>query len=110
MTRKLPTTRTVKVAEIEAVLLHLVDEVSANETRVILEKAGTPVAALVSADDLRRLQRMDEEDRRAWAVLEAMRAPFRGVPPEEIEREAAKADAEIRAENRARRAAAAGRP
>lgn len=50
---------------------------------------------------------LDEERGRRRRVLDAMREPFRGVAFEEIERETAKAVAEVRAEMRAEREAAA---
>ena len=103
MSERAPSTRTMKISEVKSTLSSLVNEVYRRETRVLIEKSGIPVAALVSAKDLQDLARMDAQDREAWAVLEAMREPFRGVPPEEIEREAAKAIAEVRAERRAAR-------
>lgn len=98
-----PATQTLKISDVKNRLSSLVNEVYRKESRVLVEKAGIPVVAIVSADDLRRLTQMDERDRRAWEVLEAMRAPFRGVSPEEIEREADKAVAQARAERRAER-------
>lgn len=64
---------------------------------------GIPVAVLVSTEDLRRLDRLDEQDKQAWDVFAAMRAPFRDVPLEEIERETERALAEVRAQMRAER-------
>jgi orotate phosphoribosyltransferase-like protein len=50
-----------------------------------VEKAGIPVAALVSADDLARLQHLD----RAWddgtRALERVSAAFADVPVDELE-------------------------
>ncbi len=102
-----PETRAVKISEVKSALSTFINEVNRGETRVLIEKSGIPVAALVSMRDLERLARLDEQDREAWAVLEAMRAPFRDIPHEEIERETAKAVAEVRAEMRAEREAAA---
>jgi prevent-host-death family protein len=101
-----PITETMKISEVKAKLSSLVNEVYRKEKRVLVEKAGIPVAAVVSVEDLERLRQQDERDREAWAVLEAMREPFRGVSAEEIERETAKAVAEVRAERRAEREAA----
>lgn len=101
-----PTIRTMKISDVKRTLSSLVNEVYRGETRVLIEKSGIPVAALVTVSDLKRLARLDEQRDERWQVLEAMRAPFRGVPAEEIEREAAKAIAEVRAERRAEREAA----
>jgi prevent-host-death family protein len=97
-----PETRTMKISDVKAKLSSLVNEVYRQQTRVLIEKAGIPVAALVSVQDLQRLAQLDEQraDRR---VLESMREPFRGVPAEEIKRETAKAVAEVRTEMAAER-------
>jgi prevent-host-death family protein len=102
-----PKTQPMKISDVKTQLSRLVSEVNRQETRILIEKSGTPLAALISMEDLERLARLDEEDREAWDILEAMRAPFRGVPYEEIERETTKAIAEVRAEMRAEREAAA---
>ena len=96
-------TRTMKISDVKARLSSLVNEVYRQETRVLVEKAGIPVAALVSVQDLQRLAQLDEERAERRRVLESVREPFRGVPAEEIERETAKAVAEVRAEMAAER-------
>ncbi len=107
MPRPARETETMKISEVKSHLSSLVNEVYRKEKRIIIEKSGIPVAAVVSIEDMAALAILDERQREAWDVLEAMRAPFRGVSPEEIEREAAKAIAEVRAERRAAREAAA---
>jgi len=102
-----PGTRTMKISDVKARLSSLVNEVYRNETRVLIEKAGIPVAALVSIEDLERLAQLDKERAERRRVLESMREPFRGVPAEEIERETEKAVAEVRAEMAAERERAA---
>ncbi len=99
-----PMTQTMKISDVKTKLSSLVNEVYRKETRVLVEKAGIPVAALVSAEDLKQLARLDAERAERRRVVEAMRAPFRGVSAEEIERETAQAVAEVRAEMRAERA------
>ena len=99
-------TQTMNISDVKNQLSNVVNRVYRKETRVLVEKAGIPVAALVSAEDLKRLAQLDERDRRAREVLEAMRAPFRGASPEEIQQEADKAIAQVRAERRAEQARA----
>jgi prevent-host-death family protein len=101
-----PLTQTMKISDVKNMLSSLVNKVYRKEARVLVEKAGIPVAALVSPGDLKRLAQLDEQDRRAREVLEAMRAPFRGVSPEEIQQEADKALAQVRAKRRAEQARA----
>jgi prevent-host-death family protein len=84
-----PATRTMKISDVKARLSSLVNEVYRQETRVLVEKAGIPVAALVSVRDLQRLAQLDEERAERHRILESMREPFRGAPAEEIERETA---------------------
>lgn len=102
-----PVTQTMKISSVRAELNTLVNQVYRHETRVVVEKSGIPVAALVSTDDLKRLDELDRERAARAALLEEFRAPFKDVPPEEIERQVAIALDEVRAEMRAERAAAA---
>ena len=73
-------TRTMKISDVKARLSSLVNEVYRQETRVLIEKAGIPVAGLVSVQDLQRLAQLDEQRAERHRVLESMREPFRGVP------------------------------
>ena len=68
---------------------------------MVVEEDGHPVAALVSPDDLERLQRLDVRDD-DWRVIDDIRARNRDNDPEEVERDIAEAIAEMRAEDRAR--------
>lgn len=103
MREQQPVTQTMNISTVRAGLNMLVNQVSRNETRVVVEKSGVPVAALVSTGDLKRLDWVDDQDREARDIVAAMRAPFRDVPPEEFEREADRVAADARAERRARR-------
>lgn len=103
MRKQFPTTHAMTITQVQHDLLVLVDEVSRNETRVVVEQAGAPVAALVSVEDLRQLAEFDAQRAERRRVLNAIREKFRDVPAEEIEQEAEKAVAEVRAEMRAER-------
>lgn len=103
-----PTTQTLEISDLKDLLDTLIDEVHRQGTRVVVEQAGVPIAAIISAEDLKILAHLDRQRDERHRVLEAMRAPFRDVPPEEIEREAAKAVAEVRAQRRAVEIARAG--
>ena len=83
-----PMTQTMKISEVKNTLSSVVNKVYRNETRVLVEKSGVPVAALVSPEDLKRLSQWDRERDERFAVIDRMRAAFADVPPEEIEREA----------------------
>ncbi len=72
------------------------------ETRVIVEKSGVPVAAIISAADLERLNQLEEQRKARFKALDESRAAFKDVPDEELEREVARAIEETRAQNRQR--------
>ena len=96
-----PTTQTMKISEVKQQLNRLVNQVYRRETRVMVEKSGIPVAGIVSAEDLRRLDQLDRERAERFKVLEEFGEAFKDVPVEELEREVARALAEVRAERRA---------
>jgi len=94
---------TMTVSEAGTKLALVVDQVSKTRTRVVVEEDGVPVAAVVSTRDLDRLDRFDAERDADFAIFDEIGAAFRDVDPDEIERETAKALAEVRAEMRAER-------
>ncbi len=102
-----PMTQTMKVTEARENWSKVVNAVFRRQQRVVLEKAGIPVAALVSAEDLERLRRYDAERAERFTVLDRIGAAFADVPDEELERELVKAVAEVRAEMQAEREQAA---
>ena len=105
-------TKTVKISALKNSLSRVVNAVSHDEARVLIEKNGVPVAAIVSVSDLRRLVDIDRANRERevedpFAVIDRAREAFKDVPPEEIEQETDRIIARIRAENRAAREAMA---
>lgn len=96
-----PATETMKISEVKPQLNSLVNRVYRGETRVVVEKSGIPVEAIVAVEDLRRLERLEREREERSRVLREFAAGFVDQTPEEIERETAKAIAEVRAERRA---------
>ena len=103
MKNETPKTQTMAISTVRTQLNTLVNSVYRNETRVIVEKSGIPVAAIVSPRDLEQLRRLDREQPDPFAVIDELRKAFAGVPNEEIERETDRITAEIRAENKRRR-------
>ncbi|MGH2561940.1 MAG: type II toxin-antitoxin system prevent-host-death family antitoxin [Thermomicrobiales bacterium] len=84
----------------------VVNTVFRTHTRVLVEKGGIPVAAIVSTAELERLNQLDAEWEQGFEILDEIGAAFEGIDPAEIERETEKALAEVRAEMRAERDAA----
>jgi prevent-host-death family protein len=91
---------TINASEARQNFAGLLNRVYRDRTRVVVEKSGIPVAALVSMEDMERLNRLDRDEAERFAILKEMRAPFRDIPRAEIEREIDRALAEVRAENK----------
>jgi prevent-host-death family protein len=100
MAEREPMTQIINVTEARAKWSQLLNQVFRSKTRVVVEKSGIPVAAIISAQDLERFQRLEAQRAERFKVLDEIGAAFRDVPPDEIEREAAKALQEVREENR----------
>lgn len=98
-----PMTQTMKVTDAREHWSQVISAVFRRQTRVVLEKAGIPVAALISTEDLERLRRYDAEREADFAVLDRIGAAFADVPADELDREVTTALAEVRAEMRAER-------
>ncbi len=107
MREQQPMNRTMKISDVRGQLNTLVNQVYRKETRVVVEKSGIPVAALVSTEDLKRLNQLDRERDERFALLDDLRAPFKDIPAEEIEQEVERVLAEVRAEARTVRKRAA---
>src|SRR4051794_8745061 len=88
------------VSEARANWSELINKVYREDTRIVVEKSGIPVVAIISTDDLEKFTRMEAQRAERFKVLDEMREAFKDVSPEEIEREVAKALAEVREENR----------
>lgn len=95
-----PMTQTIAASEARQHFSQLINQVFRREKRIVIEKSGVPVAALVSADDLEQLRRLEERQREEFTVLDRIRESLRDVPTEEIEREVARAVSEVRAQKR----------
>ena len=77
----------------------VVNKVSRNETRVVIEKSGVPVAVIISARNYEWLKALDSRREAMHEALMAFSEPVKDVPVDELEREVAKAIPEVRAKN-----------
>jgi prevent-host-death family protein len=110
MREQQPMTQTMKATDARQQFASVLNRVFRKEARVVVEKGGIPVAAIVSAEDLARLDRLDEERAARFERLSRIGEAFADVPTDELEREVERAIAEGRAATRrARTKAAAGR-
>ena len=76
------------------------NKVFRDKTRVVVEKSGIPVAAVISAEDLQRFTQMEEQRARRFEVLDRIGEAFKDVPEKEIDRKVRRAINEVRAEKR----------
>jgi len=93
-------TQVMKASEVRQQWSQLLNKVFRKETRILVEKSGVPVAAVISAEDLARFTRMEKEREERFKALDTMREAFKDVPADEVEQEVKKALAEVRSEKR----------
>jgi len=97
-----PRTDTVKFTEVRQNLSSVVNEAHSGKRRVLIEKSGIPVAAIVSISDLRQLEGIEAQRDRAVQMLaelrEATRNRFEEVPEDEMVREGIRTAREAREE------------
>jgi prevent-host-death family protein len=105
MTRT-PPTETLNITTTRSQLSELVNRVFSHEARVIIQKSGIPVAAIVSAEDVARLEEYERQRSEDFAFLEGIQEKFAGVPADEHEREVARAVREARSRAGAKQATA----
>jgi prevent-host-death family protein len=74
----------------------ILNKVFREETRIVVEKSGIPVAAIISAEDLKRLDRLEKERADRFRILDEVKAAFRDIPEAKIENEADRALTRVR--------------
>ena len=96
-------TQRMKFTEARPQLSELLNRVHDREMRVMISKGNLPVAAIVSIDDLERLNQLDAQREADFEVFREISAAFADQAPEEIEEQVDRAVAEVRAEARRER-------
>ena len=81
----------------------ILNKVFREETRIVIEKSGIPVAAIISAEDLKRLDRLEKERAGRFRILDEVKATFRDIPETEIENEVDQALTRVRQTTGARK-------
>ncbi|MBX3069042.1 MAG: type II toxin-antitoxin system Phd/YefM family antitoxin [Thermomicrobiales bacterium] len=81
----------------------ILEELRAQNKRIVVERNGTPVAIIAPFEDLMRLRRSDEIRASRAELIENFSRPFKNVDPDELQREIDRAVEEVRAEMRAER-------
>ncbi len=103
MTEHAPNTLTLTISDVKNRLSRLFDQVSNGESRILVEKTGVPIAAIVSVDDLRRLRQFEQQREEFFLTIDRVQESFADVPAEEIEQETDRIIARNRATDRAAR-------
>jgi prevent-host-death family protein len=98
--RDQPMTQMMKASDARQHWSEVINAVARRRTRVLVEKSGVPVAAIISAQDLEELTRLEEQRRRDIETLARTAAAFEDVPVAELEAQVDAALAEVRAEER----------
>lgn len=96
-------TQVMKASEVRQQWSQVLNKIFNDQTRVVVEKSGIPVAAVISTEDLKRFKRLEEQQAQRFKVLDRIGEAFKDVPEEEIEREVSRAISKVRAEKRANR-------
>lgn len=100
MRKRESTIQTLEASEARQQWSELLDTVLRRRTRVIVEKSGIPVAALISVEDLERFNRLEAQRAERFKILDRIGEVFKDETPEESERLAAQAVAEAREAHR----------
>lgn len=89
-----------KASDVRQQWSQVLNKVFKNQARVMVEKSGIPVAAVISAEELERFKRLEEQRERNFSILDEIGEKFKDVPSGEIYKEVRKALRQVRAENR----------
>ncbi|MGI8484174.1 MAG: type II toxin-antitoxin system Phd/YefM family antitoxin [Thermomicrobiales bacterium] len=92
---KSPITETMSVSESRKQYSEILNRVFKDDERVVIEKNGIPIAAIVPMSVVRDATFTEQRRAELRAAFRATREEFRGIPPEEIEREIERAIVEV---------------
>lgn len=96
MSRPSTTTKRISVTDARQHFSALLNDVSRGKSRVIIEKQGAPIAAIISPRDLEFFESMESRRVDQFKALDEVGKAFADVPLDQLEREVARAVAEVR--------------
>jgi prevent-host-death family protein len=91
MSTEKPDIQKISADELRSDLDKVLARVSRNESVVVVEQDGRPLASIVHADELERLRRLEAEWEEPFGVVDRLRAAFNDLSDEEIERDVSEA-------------------
>lgn len=103
--RKTPPVETMTVTETRQNLSETLNRVRRGESRVLVEKSGIPVGAILSPEDFEAFQKYEQRRAEQWAAVDRLRESFADVPEDELDAELEKAIREVKEERRQERLA-----
>jgi prevent-host-death family protein len=89
-------TQTINASTARQEFSKILNKVFREETRIVVEKSGIPVAAIVSTEDLKRLDQLEKERVERFGILDEVKAVFKDIPEAEIEKETDQALSHVR--------------
>lgn len=92
-------TQVMKASEVRKEWSQLLNKVFKGQTRVVVEKSGIPVAAVISAEDLERLTKIEKQRAERFKVLDEIGEAFKDVPQEKLLSEITRAIKQVREGN-----------
>lgn len=102
-----PTEERMDARRVELEWGRILSRVSRERARIVVEQDGVPVAALISPRELALLKWLEVQREQDFAALkqtlEEIGEAFKDVPPDELQQEADRAVAQVRAETRQER-------
>lgn len=93
-------TVTLNVTEARQQFSQLLNQVYRGEVRVVIEKNGIPIAALVTAQDVAEVERADANRAAMFAAMREISQAFVDVSQDELDRMVERAIAETRQQRR----------
>src|SRR3954453_328202 len=106
MDEQLPQNQTLNATDVRANWSQVLLDVYNHKSRVLVQKGGIPVAAIIAMDELKRYQRIEQERAERFKVIEEGWEAFKDLELGDVEAEVPKVVAEVPADIRAEREAA----
>lgn len=104
---KVPTETPMKLSDTKQQLSQVINRVARGETRIVVEKSGLAVAAIISVEEYRRFREQEARRAKRFEAIERISHAFDDVSDEELEHELVKARDIARTQLRAERTAEA---